>query len=62
MTRKDYELIASRIKQQVSDDPAGHHIAGETLENLAMSLAEDFKKSNPAFQPARFIAACGFNA
>jgi hypothetical protein len=57
MTRKDYLLIASRIKPQLGSDPT--FVVRETLEDLALGLAEDFKTDNPNFQPERFLAACG---
>lgn len=66
MTRKDYELIASRIKDaresarrndRMNHDARGE--AGEIIYDLALALSEDFKRDNPNFQPERFLTACG---
>lgn len=62
MTRKHYELIASRIKA-ARDGQSGTASAftDDALDDLACALAEDFKRDNTSFQPARFLAACGVN-
>lgn len=57
MTRKDYELIASRFAQIAGSALSDGQDA--VLSDLALGLSEDFKKANPNFQPERFLAACG---
>ena len=58
MTRKHFELIASRIRSQLElDSPVG---GPEALEDLAYGLAADFEEVNPGFDTARFVKACGF--
>lgn len=61
MTRKDYELIAKRISDQIelthfSND---NHSARMSLRSLARNLAEDLAKGNQRFDRDRFLAACG---
>lgn len=54
MSRKDYELIAGTIRQVIAvqqPQPA--------LTALAFSLSEALKQDNAAFDPARFLKACG---
>lgn len=55
MTRKDFELIARVIKNsdEVADDM--------TREALADMFADKLADTNPAFDRARFITACGVN-
>lgn len=60
MTRKDYELIASRIKAtQDAQSGTAAAFTDSALSDLALGLSEDFKRANPNFQPERFLAACG---
>lgn len=54
MTRKDFELIAKVLKQsenEIIDDLA--------LEGLAETFADYLIETNPAFDRARFLKACG---
>lgn len=69
MTRKHYELVASRLKDAGHDartqdrmtaDNTGR--AGEIVQDIAMALAADFKQDNPAFDAGRFLKACGVSA
>jgi hypothetical protein len=64
MTRKDYVLIASTIKE------AAHRIADATCEiredqlrgvrRTAAHLADAFDAENPRFDMQRFLKACGY--
>ena len=53
MTRKDYELIASVIRNadEVADD--------QTREALAEMFADVLAGTNDRFDSARFLTACG---
>lgn len=55
MTRKHFIEIAATIKALKAN---GADAA--TLKAIAGELAITFKKLNPAFDKARFLAACGF--
>ena len=54
MTKKDYELIASTLRAQ-------EYIAGLTYETLVKNLATALADTNPRFDRARFLTACGVN-
>lgn len=71
MTKKDYELIASKIKQQVSlrctvaypKSNEGEPIFNDewtALNALAYQLAEVLMNDNSKFDKERFLKACGF--
>jgi hypothetical protein len=53
MTRKDYELIAKvlRNSDEIIDEMA--------LEAIAENFANELESTNPRFNPARFLSACG---
>jgi hypothetical protein len=55
MTRKDYELIAQTLRyaDEIVDEIA--------LEALAEVFANALVITNPAFDRARFLKACGVN-
>jgi hypothetical protein len=55
MTRKDFELIAEAIKQITANDYPQDK--AEKAELFARVLAT----TNPAFNRARFLTACGVN-
>lgn len=57
MSKKDYDLIAKRFSEQIVKHPAGSP-AREALKDVIGTLAASLQASNPAFQPARFVAAC----
>ena len=65
MTRKDYVLIANRIKFNLWAVGQLHHTPEqiapkrEALCQLAESLAHDLHEQNPAFDRDRFLRACG---
>jgi hypothetical protein len=50
MTRKDYELIAAIIWKKNFDG---------SLDDLAVSMANALKNTNPHFDFKRFVRACG---
>lgn len=52
MTRKDYELIAGVLNRFQHD--GGHAEICETM-------ADDLATTNPLFNRARFLTACGVN-
>jgi hypothetical protein len=61
MTKKDYELIA-----KVLDSSAQSHATNPfTGECMYVGLVEDFAKAlqdtNPRFNRAKFLTACGVN-
>jgi len=61
MTRKDYELIAKVFsKAQTSIDAGEIHYTAETLiQMLVLIMGEALATTNPAFDRARFLSACG---
>ena len=65
MTKKDYQLVASAIKQtaaEFADDEAGSdEISEVVLACVAARLAERFGFVNPRFDRVQFIEACKFD-
>lgn len=63
MTRKDYELIAAAIREQVlrlkPELAAGLALAA--VKGTAMTIALALARDNPRFDRARFLSACGFD-
>jgi hypothetical protein len=55
MTRKDYELIASAVKELTADYYA------KDKQNTAELFARVFANTNPLFNAEKFIKACGVN-
>jgi len=58
MTRKDYELIAAAIREEVNlwrDGSESQHMVGKTAKAISTALAKD----NPRFDRDRFLRACG---
>ena len=55
MTRKDFEAIASAIRTAVGVDSAWTDAA----ESIASELADYLATTNPRFDRARFLKACG---
>ncbi|HEV2816145.1 MAG TPA: hypothetical protein VGW40_02840 [Allosphingosinicella sp.] len=51
MSRKDFELIAATIRRMPS----------ETAPSAAEHFADALRSTNPRFDRARFIRACGVN-
>jgi hypothetical protein len=56
MTRKDYVLIADAIKAQHKP-----HNDPETIQEIALSIADLLEGDNARFDRARFLTACGVN-
>lgn len=66
MTRKDFELIAAALR---ASRPIPKHepyaldhyelIARDTYSNAANALADALRSTNPRFDRARFLSACG---
>lgn len=65
MTRKDYQLIAARVAQNVAaankPRPGVTHPAAY-LAAFAADLAADLERDNPRFNSRKFMAACGLEA
>ena len=57
MTRKDYNLIADAIRGAVDA-----HGQAASVKLAAENLAHRLRHTNPRFETARFMAACGFSA
>ena len=58
MTRKDFELIASTIRNMPS-----HAASLRTArESCARAFADALGATNPRFDKARFLKACGVEA
>lgn len=55
MTRKDYVAIANAIKSQRNDDDK---TVTNTLDALALSIADYMENDNEMFDHAKFIKAC----
>jgi hypothetical protein len=53
MTKQDFELIA-RILRTHRDD-----FGRKRLERVAQDFADDLQGTNPQFDRARFLKACG---
>ena len=59
MTKKHFIRIAADLKRYVDQTPE-IGIERGILRGIANDLCDTFKSDNPAFDKARFIAACGF--
>jgi len=62
MTKKDFELIAESLRESFNDlkqfdlrDEVVHEAFEHIVNNLALALSV----TNPKFDQARFIKACG---
>lgn len=51
MTRKDFILIADAIRESGADDVSAY--------TIARSIGFALRRSNPRFELARFMSACG---
>lgn len=61
MTRRDYVLIAEAINSvRCEEREAGRNDL--PIYSVARRLAHRLRQESPAFQTARFMAACGFPA
>lgn len=57
MTRKDYNLIAEAIKNQVAP-----HNDSKTVWQVANAISDSLALDNPRFDSYRFMQACGVTA
>jgi hypothetical protein len=57
MTKQDFEFIASAIRGLIFLGTREHAI--ETRHAIAWQFATQLAKTNPRFDTARFLAACG---
>jgi hypothetical protein len=60
MTKKDYELIASEIKEMVEMTKNYDSPAYNVVHTLAHNLAGTLKKENERFDYHKFLKACGY--
>lgn len=56
MTRKDYQIIADAIADQL--DRESHEGRRAAIIQTAERLAVDLKSDNPRFDTARFLKTC----
>jgi hypothetical protein len=62
MTKKDYELIAGIISDLVAQKKdAGAFSHNPELKTVAEDFAHALQDTNPRFDRARFLTACGVN-
>lgn len=61
MTKKDYELIAATIHDQIKawDNPVFPQERVLGIEILADALADRLELDNPKFDRQKFLTACG---
>ena len=60
MTRKDYQLIASILKEDRVLFFDGLHTPGQAAHALhCTAFADRLQSENPRFDRARFLRACG---
>lgn len=64
VTKKDFEAIAGAIKDAAmalpDADATGHdNIQAQVMRSMAASIATSLATTNPKFDRARFLAACG---
>ncbi len=59
MTKKDFELIAAAVSRASAWQPTEHVTRAYALQHVADELADALATTNPKFDRARFLAACG---
>jgi hypothetical protein len=63
MTKKDYELIASIIKDYIdysyNVEDTDDFIVHDYAERIAYKMAETLASKNPRFDKEKFLKACG---
>lgn len=61
MTKKDFEAIASAMKDaREASDPRDFSVTHHRVfDSLSRSVADVCARQNPKFQRLRFLAACG---
>lgn len=57
MTRKDYERVATVLRQYHTTNGQDRAMLQSIMEGLAMS----FRAENPNFSATKFFTACGFD-
>lgn len=60
LTRKHFQRMADVVVYTRKLGSEGHPVREETLRVVARELADMCRAENPAFDRARFLAACGF--
>jgi hypothetical protein len=61
MTRKDYVLIAEVLKNSALINSTNPFTGGYTYPLLVAEFADALEGTNPLFNRARFLDACGVN-
>lgn len=56
MSRKDYEALAAIVKNSLHSDGG---VDDEQAFQIAYDMADYFESTNPSFNRARFMDACG---
>lgn len=61
MTKKDFEAVASIIRQNLPILTDNEYDRGrrDAVDNVADDLADYFKSENPHFHRGRFLTSCG---
>jgi len=61
MTRRDYNLIAACIRDQVMLETNGHQspLGVEVMQEFARRMASELLNTNPRFNCNQFLYACG---
>ena len=60
MTRKDYELIAEIIRVAMYTTNKYNEEQGKSwVEHIALEFSDSLRSTNPRFDRARFLTACG---
>lgn len=60
MSRKDYELLAGLLRDEIETaEGLFEPIGAEALRNYARRLTIVLKHENPRFDRGRFLTACG---
>jgi hypothetical protein len=60
MTRKDYRLIATCIREERENIRLDPNTSEQTLYSLTARLMSDLTKDNPRFDRSRFELGCGY--
>lgn len=59
MTKRDFELIADVILGEHKRHKYADVAVLDAVDNVAIEFADRLRRTNPAFDRARFLKACG---
>jgi hypothetical protein len=65
MTKKDFEMIASTLKSEMPEREPGNRWsdgARDEWSTTCLAFASMLASTNPRFDRARFLAACGMES